>query len=118
MLPGGSRLRVACRQKRLLAAKTAEPAGATLDLRLNGPEVEAMDSIRDRLAALMGSNVSVALDDGARLDDCQLISVRRSRGVRTAWIFSDGEDRFVPIHAITDVWETCPAVRPSRPRAA
>jgi hypothetical protein len=109
---------VACRQKRLLAAKTTEPAGATLNLRLSTPEVEQMDSIRDRLAALMGSIVSVALDDGSRLDDCQLISVRRSRGVRTAWIFAGGEDTFVPVHAITDVWETRRDVHASRPRAA
>jgi hypothetical protein len=78
-----------------------------------------MKSIRAQLTSLAGSNnVSVALDDGTRLDDCQLVSVRRSRGVPTAWIFSGGQDSFVPVHVITDVWETSRAVRPSRPRAA
>jgi hypothetical protein len=55
-----------------------------------------MDSMRKRLVALLGSKVNLALDDGTRLDDCELISLSRSRRVRTAWIFRGGNDTFVP----------------------
>jgi hypothetical protein len=64
-----------------------------------------MESIRDRLVALIGSNVDLALADGTRVDDCQLVSLVRDRRVRTVWIFSNGGDAFVPVDSIIDVWE-------------
>jgi hypothetical protein len=64
-----------------------------------------MISIRDRLVALIGSNVDLALADGARIDDCELVSIVRSRRVGTAWIFHNGDDAFVPVDSIIDVWE-------------
>jgi hypothetical protein len=64
-----------------------------------------MKSIRDRLVALIGNNVDIALADGARIDDCQLVSIVRSRRVGTAWIFHNGDDAFVPVDSIIDVWE-------------
>jgi hypothetical protein len=49
--------------------------------------------------------VSVALRDGTRIDDCNLVSSGR-RGVHTLWLFAHGEDIFVPIDDIVDVRET------------
>ena len=72
-----------------------------------------MDSMRQRLAALQGSRVNLALDDGTRLDDCELISLSRSQRVRTAWIVRGGDDTFVCVDAISDVCE----VRHDIPRA-
>ncbi len=66
-----------------------------------------MDSLRGRLAALVGRGVSLTLVDGTRLDDCQLVSQPRVRGVGTAWIVHSGDDVFVPVEAIADVWEDC-----------
>jgi hypothetical protein len=57
-----------------------------------------------RLAAMEGRRVCLALDDGSRIDGCQLISAGRS-GQATAWVFSNGTDAFVPLCRITDVWE-------------
>jgi hypothetical protein len=73
-----------------------------------------MNSIRNRLAALVGSNVDLALEDGTRIDDCQLVSLFRSRRVGTAWIFRNGDDVFLPVDTIIDVWE----IRQKAPRAA
>ena len=57
-----------------------------------------------RLSQLEGRLVSLALDDGTRIDGCQLVSAGR-HGTGTAWVFSNGADHFVPIGRITDVWE-------------
>ena len=57
-----------------------------------------------RLAGLEGRQVSVALEDGSRIDDCQLVSGGR-HGVETLWLFTNGTDRFVPVHHVVDVWE-------------
>lgn len=56
------------------------------------------------LARFEGRQVSVALDDGSRIDDCQLVSGGRN-GVATLWLFANGADRFVPLHRVVDVWE-------------
>jgi hypothetical protein len=56
------------------------------------------------LVELEGRHVCVALDDGSRLDDCELVSIPR-RSLSTVWLFVDGEDRFVGTEHITDVWE-------------
>ena len=66
-----------------------------------------MDALPGRLAALVGRGVSLALVDGTRLDDCQLVSQPRAHGVRTAWIVHGGDDVFVPVEVIADVWEVC-----------
>jgi hypothetical protein len=51
-----------------------------------------------------GRQVCVALRDGSRIDDCQLIS---AGGVCTAtlWLFSNGMDVFVPSRQVLDMWE-------------
>ena len=54
--------------------------------------------------ALEGRQVSVALVDGTRIDDCQLVSAPRG-SLRRVWIYADGCDRFLPVHQIGDAWE-------------
>ena len=61
----------------------------------------------DQLKVLEGRQVSIALRDGSRIDDCQLVSVGRS-GVRSVWIFTQGLDVFLSLNDLTDVWEMQP----------
>lgn len=56
------------------------------------------------LGALEGRQVSVALDDGSRIDDCQLVSFGR-HNVATIWLVSDGADVFVAVDRVVDIWE-------------
>jgi len=53
--------------------------------------------------ALQGRQVSVALTDGSRIDDCQLVSATGGR-VKQLWLYANGEDVFVPSHRVADVW--------------
>jgi hypothetical protein len=57
-----------------------------------------------KLQSLEGRRVSLALADGSRIDDCQLVSGGR-RGTRSLWLFADGQDRFVPLPDVLDCWE-------------
>ena len=63
------------------------------------------------LTLLEGRHVSVALSDGSRIDDCQLVSAGRHH-VRSLWLFTGGEDTFVPLDDVVDLWEC------DRPRVA
>jgi hypothetical protein len=56
------------------------------------------------LVELEGHHVCVALSDGSRLDDCELVSIPR-RMISTVWLYVNGEDRFVGVDQITDVWK-------------
>ena len=47
---------------------------------------------------------SVALRNGRRIDDCQLVSAPRVR-TGTLWLFSNGDDVFVSLAEVIDVWE-------------
>lgn len=63
---------------------------------------------RAELAAtteLEGRIVGVALVGGRRYDDCQLVSVPR-RGANTFWVFTSGEDVFVPADRVLEIWES------------
>jgi hypothetical protein len=51
-----------------------------------------------------GRQICVALTDGSRIDDCQLVSAGRS-GAGSLWLFSNGADRFVAMADVTEVWE-------------
>jgi hypothetical protein len=57
---------------------------------------------RRELRRLEGGNVHLALTDGSRIDDVQLVS---ARGL-TLWIFASGEDQFVPVSKVVDVWSS------------
>jgi hypothetical protein len=61
------------------------------------------------MRSLEGRRVSLALRDGARIDDCQLVSAGRP-GVRTIWVFANGVDAFVPLPEVVGVWELPGAV--------
>lgn len=56
------------------------------------------------LRSLEGRQVSVALADGSRIDDCQLVSAGRP-GTQTLWVFCNGTDTFVPLLDVLEVWE-------------
>jgi hypothetical protein len=58
-----------------------------------------------RFRSLEGRHVCVALQDGARLDDCELVSMAR-HPVTSLWLFTNGSDVFVPLDAVVEVWET------------
>jgi hypothetical protein len=57
-----------------------------------------------RLRALEGRRVGLAVRGGGRIDDGQLVSAGR-HGVRTVWMFVDGVDTFVPVDDVIDLWE-------------
>ena len=59
---------------------------------------------RQQLRSLEGRRVSLALRGGTRLDDCQLVSVAR-RGVESVWLYFNGDDVFVPLPQVADLWE-------------
>jgi hypothetical protein len=56
-----------------------------------------------RLQSLRGRRVSVALRDGTRVEDCQLVSVGRS-ATSTVWFVADGADMFVRREDLIAVW--------------
>jgi hypothetical protein len=56
------------------------------------------------LQLLEGQQVSVALRNGSRIDDCQLVSAGRAT-TTTLWLFSNGADMFVSLGDVVDVWE-------------
>jgi hypothetical protein len=56
---------------------------------------------RARLRALQGRTVHLALSDGSRIDGGVLMSA----GSRTVWVFLNGEDTFIRLGEVIDVWE-------------
>jgi hypothetical protein len=54
---------------------------------------------------LEGRRVSIALANGSRIDDCELVSVG-CRGDGRLWLWSNGVDTFVSPADIADLWET------------
>ena len=65
---------------------------------------------KDGLRKWEGRQVSLALADGSRIDDCQLVSAGRY-GARTVWLYTNGADLFVPLGDVTAVWETAGGFR-------
>lgn len=56
---------------------------------------------RAELNQLEGRQINVALVDGSRIDDCQLVLAGRAK----LWVFVNGHDTFVHVDRVTDVWE-------------
>lgn len=56
------------------------------------------------LRMLEGRTVHVALADGSRMDEVALVSARGAK----LWIFAGGEDIFVALDRVVDVWEAQP----------
>ena len=69
------------------------------------------EQIHLTLRHLEGRRVSLVLNDGSRILDAQLISAGRP-GLSSVWILIDGTDNFVPVMAVTEVWEITPAANP------
>lgn len=62
-----------------------------------------------QLKSLEGRRVGVALRDGTRIDDAQLVSSGRGN-VRTLWVVTThGVDAFVRLSDVVDVWEAVAA---------
>ena len=62
---------------------------------------------RERLGALNaleGRQVSVALRNGQRIDDSQLVSAGRNRA-GTLWLFTHRGDTFIAVEDLIVVWE-------------
>ena len=59
---------------------------------------------RAALRAMEGCRVCIALRDGSRLDDCQLVSAGR-HSTSTVWLFANGRDAFVNSGDVIDCWE-------------
>ena len=65
-----------------------------------GDRLRLTELVRD----LEGRQVCIALADGTRIDDCQLVSAARSEAA-TLWLYDNGADRFVALVDVRDVWE-------------
>ncbi|HEY4410621.1 MAG TPA: hypothetical protein VGO87_12130 [Acidimicrobiia bacterium] len=59
---------------------------------------------RAGLRALQGRRVTLALRNGTRIDDAQLVSVG-SDGTRHLWLFDNGADTFVPLDDVLELWD-------------
>jgi hypothetical protein len=57
-----------------------------------------------RLQDLEGHRVNLALADGSRIDDCELVAVGRGRRGHL-WVHANGSDSFVPLSQVADIWE-------------
>ena len=57
-----------------------------------------------QLRQLEGHRVNIALADGSRIDDCELVSVGGGRRGHL-WVHANGGDAFVPMSQVSDVWE-------------
>jgi len=62
-----------------------------------------LERVINLIGHLEGRRVSVALTDGSRLDDCELVSTGHGRG--SLWLFVNGSDVFVPVVDVSDAWE-------------
>jgi hypothetical protein len=57
------------------------------------------------LRSIEGQQVNIALRDGTRIDDCNLVSSGCNR-LDNLWVFVNGEDVFVARANVLDVWQT------------
>jgi hypothetical protein len=64
---------------------------------------EIMQRADELFRSLEGRRVSVALADGSRLDDCDLVSIGRG-GAKTLWLFTGGVDTFISHQDVVDLW--------------
>lgn len=62
------------------------------------------EPIHQTLRHLEGRQVALVLNDGSRILDAQLVSAGRP-GLSSVWVLVDGTDSFIPVMAVTEVWE-------------
>jgi hypothetical protein len=67
-----------------------------------------------RLQSLRGHQVSVALRDGTRVEDCRLVSTGRS-ATSTVWLVTNGVDIFVRREDLLAVWPVRSSGVPAEP---
>jgi hypothetical protein len=92
-----------------MSATTERPATTTVnDRRGRGSNRRSWAHLR----SLEGRQVSVALSDGSRIDDCQLVSAGR-RPSQRLWFFVNGIDVFLPPADVVAIWEAPSARRPA-----
>ena len=65
-----------------------------------------MYRLRD-LERLEGHRIGIALVDGSRIDDGQLVFA----GIDRVWLLVDGRDMFVSAASVSDFWELSERVR-------
>jgi len=65
---------------------------------------------RDELRRLEGHRINLALADGSRIDDCELVAVDRGPDGQV-WVHANGADAFVPLSQVADAWETARSSR-------
>jgi hypothetical protein len=94
--------------KGLVEAGTAWTPGPTQVATKEGGQMTA-DQVRT-LRSLEGRRVALALADGSRIDACTLVSAGRGP-TATLWIDEAGNDVFVPLDVVVDIWEVDPALR-------
>lgn len=66
--------------------------------------IRDMSVASTKFQAFEGRQVSVALADGSRLDDCSLVSAGRGRA-KTLWLVIDRIDAFLPMTDVVAIWE-------------
>jgi hypothetical protein len=64
-----------------------------------------IDRLSELTKNLEGRRVSVALADGSRIDDCELVSGAH-HGTHSLWLYSNGADTFIAVGHVTDLWES------------
>jgi hypothetical protein len=64
-----------------------------------------VERVTHLIGHLEGRRVSVALTDGSRLDDCELVSAGRREDDRL-WLYTNGADTFVSRAEVADLWES------------
>jgi hypothetical protein len=67
-------------------------------------EEDMVGKRQSQLAMLEGRQVNVALRDGNRIDNCQLVSAGRCQA-SSLWLFTNGADTFVALDDVIDIWE-------------
>jgi len=60
-------------------------------------------TLPNALRRLEGRHVSVALRDGTRFSDCELVSVTAGRTRGTLWLCVGGDDHIVPVDQVLAV---------------
>ena len=56
------------------------------------------------LRELEGHRIGLALADGSRIDDCELVAVGRPHKGRV-WVHTNGADAFLSLAQVADFWE-------------
>ena len=62
------------------------------------------EQIHQTLRHLEGRQVGLVLTDGSSILEAQLISAGRP-GLSSVWVLIDGADNFIPLLAVTQVYE-------------